>query len=81
MAVFELKEKIHRQVDLLTEETDLEDLEKTFFIFLENRQVKHNYTPEFLIGLENRSDEAQKDNLSGIATDELKEKMLQWTNK
>ena len=51
MAAVELREKIHRQVDLITEETDLEDLEKTLFIFLENRQVKQNYSPAFLIDL------------------------------
>ncbi len=81
MAAVELREKIHRQVDLITEETDLEDLEKTLFIFLENRQVKQNYSPAFLIDLQNRSEEAQEGRWEGITTNELKEKMQQWTTK
>ncbi len=68
MPVLELKEKIHSQVDMLTEESDLEDLEKTIFIFLENRQVRLNYSTEFLNELKQRSDEAQKGSLSGITT-------------
>jgi hypothetical protein len=81
MPILELKEKIHQQVDLLTEEADLEDLQKTIYLFLQNRQVKLNHSAEFLADLANRAEEAQKGNLSGITTETLKEKMAQWITK
>ncbi len=77
MLVTELREKIHEQVDLLTEENDLEDLARTISIFFENRQVKSNYSTTFLLDLENRAKNAQSGKIVGVTTGELKEKMRQ----
>ena len=82
MQVIELREKIHEQVDLLTEENDLEDLARTISIFFENRQVKSNHhSAAFLAELETRAIEAQKGGMFGISTSELTEKMQQWITK
>ena len=81
MSVLELKEKIHSQVSLLTEEQDLEDLYETICLFFENRQINVVHSDTFLADLERRAQQAQNGELTGITTEELKIKMQEWLTK
>lgn len=81
MSVIELKEKINSQINTLTETQDLEDLYETICLFFENRQVKVNFSPEFLKNIENRATRAQAGEMDGIKTQQLEKQMQQWLTK
>lgn len=49
MSVVELKEKIHKQIDLLTDEQDIEDLYANLSFFFQSREIHFDSnSPEFV---------------------------------
>jgi hypothetical protein len=81
MSVAELKGKIQDQIDLLTEEKDLEDLYETICLFFENRQINVIYSDDFVSDLEQRATEAHQGIRKGITTEALKAQMKEWLTK
>lgn len=80
MSVKELKEHMHRQIDLLNDENDIEDLSATINFFLNSREIHFDSNhPDFVIQLENGLKNAQ--NQPGISSDELRVKMKKWLTK
>ena len=80
MSALEIKELIHRQVDLLTDSEDIEDLYATITLFFESREIHFDSNhPAFIEKLSHTLKEAE--NTSGITTAELKNKMLEWRTK
>ncbi|GAB3902763.1 hypothetical protein GCM10028803_30000 [Larkinella knui] len=73
MSVTELKEQMHRQIDLLNDENDIEDLSATIDFFFNSREIHFDSNhPDFVAQLENSLENANKQ--PGISTGELREK-------
>lgn len=80
MSALEIKELIHRQVDLLTDSEDIEDLYATISLFFESRDIHFDSNhPAFIEKLSRTLKEAET--TSGITTVELKNKMMEWRMK
>lgn len=80
MSVAELKEQMHRQIDLLNDENDIEDLSATIEFFFNSREIHFDSNhPDFISQLEKSLDDAQ--NQGGISTDQLRGKMKEWLTK
>lgn len=77
MSATELKILIHRQVDLLIENEDIEDLYATINLFLESRDIHFDSNhPSFVEKLSKSLQNAE--NAPTISTSELKTKMQAW---
>jgi hypothetical protein len=80
MSAIEIKELIHRQVDLLTDTEDIEDLYATISLFFESRDIYFDSNhPDFVKKLEHSLQNIES--TSNISTSELKEKMQVWLTK
>lgn len=80
MSAIEIKELIHRQVDLLTDTEDIEDLYATISLFFESRDIHFDSNhPDFVKKLEHSLQNIES--TSNISTSELKEKMQVWLTK
>lgn len=80
MSATELKILIHRQVDLLIENEDIEDLYATINLFLESRDIHFDSNhPAFVEKLSKSLQNAE--NATTISTSELKTKMQAWITK
>jgi Tfp pilus assembly pilus retraction ATPase PilT len=79
MSVIELKEKIHQQIDLLTDKQDIEDLYANLSFFFQSREIHFDsYSPEFVKTL-NAS--LQQNPKEAINSDELRNKVREWLIK
>ncbi|WP_428655940.1 hypothetical protein [Runella sp.] len=80
MSALEIKELIHRQVDLLTDNEDIEDLYATINLFFESRDIHFDSNnPGFVEKLSLSLQNAE--HISAISTAELKNKMQEWRTK
>jgi hypothetical protein len=80
MSVIELKEQMHRQIDLLNDEHDIEDLSATINFFLNSREIHFDSNhPDFVTQLEKSLEDANKH--PGISTEALRGKMKEWLTK
>lgn len=76
MSAIELKEKIHQQIDLLTDEQDIEDLYANLNFFFQSREIHFDSnSPEFVKTL-NAS--LQQDPKEAINSDQLRSKVREW---
>ncbi|MCP1383321.1 hypothetical protein [Runella salmonicolor] len=79
MSAVELKAKIHQQIDLLTDEQDIEDLYANLSFFFQSREIHFDSnSPEFLKTL---NDSLQQNPKEGINSDELRNKVREWLIK
>lgn len=79
MSAIELKEKIHQQIDLLTDAQDIEDLYANLSFFFQSREIHFDSnSPEFVKKL-NAS--LQQNPKQGINSDELRNKVREWLIK
>lgn len=79
MSAIELKEKIHQQIDLLTDEQDIEDLYANLNFFFQSREIHFDSnSPEFVKTL-NAS--LQQDPKEAINSDQLRSKVREWLIK
>ena len=79
MSAIELKEKIHQQIDLLTDEQDIEDLYANLSFFFQSREIHFDSnSPEFLKTL-NAS--LQQNPNEGINSEEIRNKFKEWLIK
>jgi Tfp pilus assembly pilus retraction ATPase PilT len=79
MSTIELKEKIHQQIDLLTDEQDIEDLYANLSFFFQSREIHFDSnSPEFVKTL-NAS--LQQNPKEAINSDELRKKVRKWLIK
>lgn len=79
MSAIELKEKIHQQIDLLTDAQDIEDLYANLSFFFQSREIHFDSnSPEFVKKL-NAS--LQQNPKRGINSDELRNKVREWLIK
>lgn len=80
MSVGELKEQMHRQIDLLSDEHDIEDLSATINLFFNTREIHFDSNhPDFVAYLQKSLESARQQ--PGIDTGELREKMQEWRTK
>ncbi|AYQ34559.1 hypothetical protein DTQ70_21400 [Runella sp. SP2] len=79
MSVIELKEKIHQQIDLLTDEQDIEDLYANLNFFFQSREIHFDSsTPAFVQTL---TTSLQQNPAEGVRSDELRNKVNEWLSK
>ncbi|MEI7581344.1 hypothetical protein [Runella sp.] len=79
MSAIELKEKIHQQIDLLTDAQDIEDLYANLSFFFQSREIHFDSnSPEFVKKL-NAS--LQQNPNEAINSDELRNKVREWLIK
>lgn len=79
MSAIELKEKIHQQIDLLTDAQDIEDLYANLSFFFQSWEIHFDSnSPEFVKKL-NAS--LQQNPKQGINSDELRNKVREWLIK
>ena len=73
MSAVELKEKIHQQIDLLTDEQDIEDLYANLSFFFQSREIHFDSnSPEFVKRLNTSLQQNPKE---AINSDELRKKV------
>lgn len=79
MSALELKEKIHQQIDLLTDEQDIEDLYANLSFFFQSREIHFDSnSPEFVKTL---TASLQQNPTEAISSDELRNKVREWLIK
>lgn len=79
MSVIELKEKIHQQIDLLTDEQDIEDLYANLSFFFQSREIHFDSsTPAFVQTL---TTSLKQNPADGVRSDELRNKVNEWLSK
>ena len=76
MSAVELKEKIHQQIDLLTDEQDIEDLYANLSFFFKSREIHFDSnSPEFVKTL---NAYLQQNPNEAINSDQLRNKVREW---
>ena len=80
MTTLEMKEKMHRQIDILTEAEDISDLFETMSFFFNHRDISiDTNSPIIIEKLKNSLENIHRQ--EGITTEELKVKMQEWLTK
>ena len=76
MSVSELKEKIHNQVDLLTDSQDIEDLYANISFFFQSREIYFDSnSPDFV---EKLNHSLKQNPAEGISSEQLRNKVKEW---
>lgn len=79
MSVLELKEKMHQQIDLLTDEQDIEDLYANLNFFFQSRELHFDSnSPKFVNQL---NDALQQNPNEGINSEQMRKKIKEWLIK
>ncbi|MFN8354575.1 MAG: hypothetical protein U0Y10_09020 [Spirosomataceae bacterium] len=79
MSVLEIKEKIHQQIDLLTDEQDILDLYANLNFFFQSREIHFDSNaPDFVGKLKNSLGQNPEE---GISSEQLRQKVKEWLTK
>lgn len=79
MSVIELKEKIHQQIDLLTDKQDIEDLYANLSFFFQSREIHFDSNSPAFVQTLHAS--LQQNPNEGVSSDELRNKVKEWLIK
>ena len=79
MSVLELKQKIHQQIDLLTDLQDIEDLYANLNFFFQSREIHFESNSAGFV--KKLNDSLQQNPAEGINSQELRIKVKEWLTK